>query len=116
MPRRGRRRARARRSRRTTRGAVSARPDTVSRSLGRIVARVFATALRQGLRTARAAGIRGLGLAFVSYIPLAASFAVWHGVLLFAGLVLHVVVLLALVRLLGAVRAEPFPSVPQVDE
>lgn len=80
------------------------------------MARVLAPAFRAGLRTARVCGWRGLLLALVSYVPLALSFAVLGGALVFAGLALHVVVLLALVRLLGASRGVPLPPLPQTDE
>src|SRR4051812_28708387 len=65
----------------------------------RIVARVLATAFRDGLRAVRASGWRGPALALLSYVPVAATYA--FGAALLVGLVLHVVVLLALVRVLG---------------
>jgi hypothetical protein len=80
------------------------------------VARVLATAFRDGLRAVRASGWRGPALALLSYVPVAVTFALLGGALLVGGLVLHVVVLLALVRLLGAVRPVPVPPVPQVDD
>jgi hypothetical protein len=80
------------------------------------VARVPATAFRDGLRAVRASGWRGPALALLAYVPIAVTFAVFDGALLFAGLVLHVVVVVALVRLLGAVRPVPVPPVPAVDE
>jgi hypothetical protein len=79
----------------------------------RIVARVLATAFRDGLRAVRASGWRGPALALLSYVPVAATYA--FGAALLVGLVLHVVVLLALVRLLGAVRPLPVPPPPAVD-
>jgi hypothetical protein len=80
------------------------------------VARVPATAFRDGLATVRLAGWRAFGLALLSYAPVVLLGAVLGGALLFLGLVLHVVVTIALARLLGAARPAPLPPVPQVDE
>lgn len=77
---------------------------------------MLGTALRQGLRAVRASGARGPALALLSYVPVAASVAVLGGALLVAGLVLHVVVLFALTRVLGAVRPDGLPPLPGVDE
>ncbi len=76
---------------------------------------MLATAFRLGLRAVRASGWRAPALALLSYVPVALSVSVLGGALLVVGLVLHVVVLLALVRLLGAVRPEPLPRPPEVD-
>lgn len=55
-------------------------------------------------------------MAVVSYAPLFALAPVARGQLLVVGLVLHVIVLLALARVLGAWRPQPLPPVPEVDE
>jgi hypothetical protein len=81
-----------------------------------IVARVRRRAFRLGLAAVRASGWRGPVLAFASYLPIAVLGSVLGGALLVFGLVAHVVVLLALVRVLGAHRPEPLPPQPQVDE
>lgn len=72
--------------------------------------------VRDGLAAARSAGWRALLLAAVSYVPLVAFGAVAGGNLLVVGLVLHVVVMLALVRVLGASRDEGLPALPEVDD
>jgi hypothetical protein len=81
-----------------------------------IVARVLRAAFGTGLATVRAAGWRGPALALLSYVPLAIFGALPVGALLFVGMTLHVVVLLALIRLLAAGRTEPLPPAPQVDD
>lgn len=73
-------------------------------------------AFRAGVATARAAGWRAFGLALVAYVPIAVLGSVAGGALLFLGLWLHVVLVLALVRVLAAARPTPVPPVPQVDE
>jgi hypothetical protein len=80
------------------------------------VARVLRESWRAGLAAARRAGWRGPLLAALSYVPFAALAPLAGGQLLVVGLVLHTIVLLALVRLLGAWRPEPLPRVPEVDE
>lgn len=71
---------------------------------------------RDGLAAVRGAGWRAPALAVLSYAPLVGFGAIAGGNLLLVGYVLHVVVLLALVRVLGASRPEPLPPAPQVDE
>ncbi|HEV2890533.1 MAG TPA: hypothetical protein VGX28_09165 [Frankiaceae bacterium] len=71
---------------------------------------------RHALAAARAASWRAPLLAVVSYVPLLALAPLAGGQLLVVGLVLHVIVLLALVRVLGAWRPAPLPPVPEVDE
>ena len=73
-------------------------------------------AFRAGVATARAAGWRAFGLALLAYVPIAVLGSVAGGAFLFAGLWLHIVVVLALVRVLAAARPEPVPPVPQVDD
>jgi hypothetical protein len=80
------------------------------------VARVPATAFRDGLVAVRRAGWRAFGVALLSYVPVVLLGSVLGGALLSIGLVLHVVVTFALVRVLGASRPSPLPEVPQVDE
>jgi hypothetical protein len=80
------------------------------------VARVLRRAFRLGLAAARASGWRGPALAALAYLPIAVLGSVLGGTLLVVGLVAHAIVILALVRLLGAYRPEPLPPLPQVDE
>jgi hypothetical protein len=80
------------------------------------VAGVLATAFRDGLRAVRGSGWRAPLLAVLSYLPLVALGPLLGGGLLPVGLVLHVVVLVALVRALGAARPEPLAAPPEVDE
>ena len=77
---------------------------------------MLGTAFRNGVASARAAGWRAYALALLSYVPIGATVAVPNPLVLFAGLFLHVVVLLALIRVLGASRPEPVPAPPQVDD
>ena len=79
------------------------------------MARVLREPTRLGLAAIRAAGWRAPLTALLGYVPLlGGGFA--GGPLLLVGLVLHVVLLLALVRVLGAWRPEPLPPIPRVDE
>jgi hypothetical protein len=80
------------------------------------VARVLATAFRDGLATVRRAGWRPFAVALLSYLPVVALGSVLGGALLAIGLVLHVMGTVALARLLGAFRGAPLPEPPQVDE
>ena len=77
---------------------------------------MLATAFRNGLATARAAGWRGYALALLSYVPVAAAEATGNVAVAALTLVVQVVVVFALIRLLGAHRAEPVPPPPEVDE
>ncbi|HVF20900.1 MAG TPA: hypothetical protein VNA14_11760 [Mycobacteriales bacterium] len=77
---------------------------------------MLATAFRNGLATARAAGWRGYALALLSYVPVVAAEASGNVAVAALTLVVQVVVVLALIRLLGAYRAEPVPPPAQVDE
>lgn len=79
------------------------------------MARVLATAFRDGLAAVRASGWRAPALALLGYVPVAATWAVLDGALLVVGFVAHVIVTLALVRALGAARPYPLPPVPVVD-
>lgn len=72
------------------------------------------TAFREGWATARAAGWRAYALALLSYVP-----AVIADVAPPLGLLTawpQTIILLSLVRLLGAFRREPVPTPPQVDD
>lgn len=80
------------------------------------MARVLRPAFRGGLAAVRAGGWRPFALALLAYVPVAVFGALLGGALLVLGLVLHVIVVLALVRLLGAARPGMLPAVPQVDE
>lgn len=78
--------------------------------------RVLRTAFRDGLAAARASGWRAWSLALLSYVPVVVLGSVLGGALLFVGFIAHVVVLLALVRVLGAYRPEPVPPPAEVDD
>jgi hypothetical protein len=80
------------------------------------VARVLRPAFRDGLAAARASGWRSAALALLAYMPVAAFGTLLGGALLVVGLALHVVVVLALVRVLACARREALPPLPQVDE
>ena len=82
----------------------------------RIVTRVLRASVRLGLSAIRAAGWRAPLLAVLGYVPLFGLASVLDGALLVIGLWLHVVVVIALARVLGAWRPEPLPAIPQVDE
>ena len=71
---------------------------------------------RDALAAVRRAGWRAALVGVGSYAPLVAAGAVGHPYALVAGLVLHVVMLVALVRVLGASRPEPLPPLPEVDD
>jgi hypothetical protein len=79
------------------------------------VARVLRASTRLGLSAIRAAGWRGPLLAVVGYVPLVGLASVLPGAFV-VGLWLHVVVLVALARVLGAWRPAPLPEVPLTDD
>ncbi|HWL37207.1 MAG TPA: hypothetical protein VNQ77_13570 [Frankiaceae bacterium] len=77
---------------------------------------MLVTAFRDGFAAVRAAGWRALALSLLSYTPVALAEAVPNVLLVVATFVLQVIVVLALIRLLGAHRPVPVPAPPQVDE
>jgi hypothetical protein len=80
------------------------------------LARVLATAFRDGLAAARRAGWRAFVVALLSYVPVVVLGSLLGGALLVVGLVLHFVGTFALARVLAAFRTAPLPDPPQVDE
>lgn len=77
---------------------------------------MLGAAFRDGLAAVRAAGWRAYAVALLSYVPVFAAELVANVVVFVIAFVLQVVVLLGLVRLLGAWRPEPVPAPPQVDD
>lgn len=77
---------------------------------------MLATAFRHGLAAVRAAGWRAYALALLSYAPVAVAEAIGNVAVTVVTLVAQVIVLLALIRLLGAYRREPVPPPAEVDD
>lgn len=74
------------------------------------------TSVRAGLSAVRAAGWRPFAIAFGGYLPVVAFDALDWVAGAFPAAIVQMVLLLAVIRVLGAYRPEPIPAPPQVDE